>query len=693
MKQRKKVRAPTIRTETENSAPTASNATDTASEAVNHQGQSGMAMTRRTLAKASLAGAALAFLPLGRAWAQTATPEDQTIVGARIHPAIGIGRVGNSKEEYFLGPEVPGVFPDVSYKDSAGAVTRQAARFRVYGVNAAGDIVQELTSADADIEWTVHLAAKKASWYVWNVSQDIPEAGPTPLRNAHIEDRKSLIIDGGAQTVRARSNDNPTFEGSFMGAPLYLGELRTEDSGRLLVLGGRGRSFSPTNKPIQQEQLNNRQYGVGNAAGLKIDIPDTFGPSIDNDEWTDDMSDGPVDAKVVYQGQELPVEGAWAAILCPNYVPRDLYTFRTLWDVVTEAMMDEGLVDPPAEVSFRSHILPIFSRLTDMQWVNEGQYLEFGWGSPADFHATDLIKRLADPSPANAGFRRNLFQRFRNPKYTEYEAGKLPFLIGDNNTNPSSSPRQWLALLPSSYAYLGRWARGDFVNDLEQPSEPKNLSDVPVHLQGEALDRAALDMVEGDAFHPAPELQFIMRIPSMYRSAYRIKRTHYNRDDWGPEMNPRTALDPKGPLQGAGPGDITRWGGVPWQLDVSRCGGSYQEHVDMFGPSIWPMRAPNGILRESDYDIVMDKSRPLEERHAAFATRAQWLRVVREQDSVKTGDNAVNLWPKLGFILPRPGPGDDDGFPETLYVETGAEFGEPEDPVRDVSIWIQQHTS
>ena len=113
----------------------------------------------------------------------------------------------------------------------------------------------------------------------------------------------------------------------------------------------------------------------------------------------------------------------------------------------------------------------------------------------------------------------------------------------------------------------------------------------------------------------------------------------------------------------------------------------------MFGPAIWPMRAPNGILRESDYNVVMDKNRSLEERHAAFATRAEWLRVVREHDSVKTGDNAVNLWPKLGFILPREGPGGDEGFPDTIYVETGADFDEPEDSVRDVSIWIQQHTS
>ena len=340
-------------------------------------------------------------------------------------------------------------------KTALAPVSRQAARFRVYGVNAAGDIVKELTSDDADIEWTVHLAAKKASWYRWSISMDVPEAGSTPLRNPHITDRQSLVIDGGAQTIRAGATENPTFEGSFMGAPLYLGELRTEDSGRLLVLGGRGRSFSPTDTPIQQEDLDDPQFGISHADGLQIEVPDTFGPSINNNEWTDDMADGTVDAKVVHNGTDLPVEGAWVAVLCPNYVPRDLHTFRTLWDVITETMMDQGTIDRPTEVSFRSHILPIFVRLSDMQWVNEGQALEFGWGSPADFHSTDLINRLADASAANAGFRRNLFRRFRNPEYTEFEAGKLPFMIGDNNTNLSTSPRQWLALLPSWYENLG----------------------------------------------------------------------------------------------------------------------------------------------------------------------------------------------------------------------------------------------
>ena len=90
---------------------------------------------------------------------------DDKIVSAKIHPGIGVARLGNSVNEFIIGPEVP--FPRYlaagSYKDSTGAIKRQAARFRVYGYNAAGEVVRELTAADAEIRWNVHVANQKAA--------------------------------------------------------------------------------------------------------------------------------------------------------------------------------------------------------------------------------------------------------------------------------------------------------------------------------------------------------------------------------------------------------------------------------------------------------------------------------------------------------------------------------------------------
>src|SRR5581483_2471268 len=62
---------------------------------------------------------------------------DTTIVRAAIHPAIGVARVGDSQDEFFIGPEVsrPCIQPPGFYRDATGALKRQAARFRVYGLN------------------------------------------------------------------------------------------------------------------------------------------------------------------------------------------------------------------------------------------------------------------------------------------------------------------------------------------------------------------------------------------------------------------------------------------------------------------------------------------------------------------------------------------------------------------------------
>ena len=75
--------------------------------------------------------------------------------------------MGNSNSEYFIGPEVPypTADPPEGYKDSSGAIKRQAARFRVYGYNKSNEVISELNSENADIEWTVHVANKKAAWY------------------------------------------------------------------------------------------------------------------------------------------------------------------------------------------------------------------------------------------------------------------------------------------------------------------------------------------------------------------------------------------------------------------------------------------------------------------------------------------------------------------------------------------------
>ena len=71
----------------------------------------------------------------------------------KIHPAIGIARLGNSPTGFFIGPEKPDVHPrpQGGYKDAQHRIKRQAARFRLFGYDKNGKFVKEITSADAQI--------------------------------------------------------------------------------------------------------------------------------------------------------------------------------------------------------------------------------------------------------------------------------------------------------------------------------------------------------------------------------------------------------------------------------------------------------------------------------------------------------------------------------------------------------------
>ena len=88
------------------------------------------------------------------------------ITSCAIHPALGVAQIGRSPTDFYLAPEVPGGDANPgSFKDANGHTKREGARFRVYGYAADRSVVKELTLADADILWRVHVANRKAAWY------------------------------------------------------------------------------------------------------------------------------------------------------------------------------------------------------------------------------------------------------------------------------------------------------------------------------------------------------------------------------------------------------------------------------------------------------------------------------------------------------------------------------------------------
>jgi len=307
----------------------------------------------------------------------------------RIHPAIGIARLGNSPDSFYIAPEATGAPPIdcgpdgvpvtkdgaeqavTQYKDSSNRIRRQAARFRIYVYDDAnkegrelkiGDTVtaaqvkgtrrtgELLTGTLIDIRWTVYLANKKASWYEFKELEGEHGYPPAhPLRNADIQEasrRQKLIIDPGPRSVawaEPNSRKSSFAKGTAPGTPesfppddlnpnpiTTLGEListtGTDGHNRLLVLGGMGNSGSA-------------RQGLGEPSIQSF---------VNNDGWFDDESDGPVSATLVIQvttidgvpaqptmpAQGIPVdESAWVITGYPRYAPQ-IVDIVTLDDVV-----------------------------------------------------------------------------------------------------------------------------------------------------------------------------------------------------------------------------------------------------------------------------------------------------------------------------------------------------------------------
>jgi hypothetical protein len=599
---------------------------------------------------------------------------DKTITHAAIHPAIGIARLGGSKEfdGFFLGPQVPDepALGQGAYKDKHGALKRQAAGFRIYGYNAAGEVVAELTLDNATIEWTVELANKKAAWYQFQLALDIPEASaaatpPSARRNATVagSDRGKLAILPKPRAISGRDEHGPRYhfdDGHFFHLPVELGELRTDDDGRLHVLGGFGLSQSLSGTP-----------------------PTTFA---NNDGWHDDTSDGPVDAKVTLDGKQIPVEGAWIVVAPPNYAPA-LKTTRTLYDLLYDRMISWGLLTPPAQVSFERHIRPIFERLTGLQWVNRGFASWFGTGAPFDFEG--LLPRLADLSDGNIEFRQRMYSQFRVPQPTGQQLGKLlwPQFFGDaldslvtpSPQNPDSSkmvPDGLASLGPSQLLWLRKWADGKFVAAASLKPSPQSLTEVDVADQPAALDEAALAFCLADAFHPGCELTWPMRHHLLYSGPFRIKRRPASspEPDFGTVLTPTVAVSPTGPLAGATAGDLTRWMAVPWQTDTASCLSGYsffQSSPSL--PSFWPARVPNQVLREVEYDLLMDSTKSKAARLAAFHQRVDWLRAFGKTATTQM----ITKFNLLGIVEERSGPRDIPGVPSRVWVESKPDLKEP----------------
>jgi hypothetical protein len=593
--------------------------------------------------------------------------KDTRVVRAAIHPAIGVARVGNSPTDYFVGPEVTDPAPEKPgfYRDASGMLKRQAARFRLYGYNGAGEVVGELTADTADLRWTVHVANRKAAWYQWTMALDVPEAaGSTiPRRNANVtgDQRKGLVIDDGPKSITGKGASGPEyqFRGQFQQADVYLGEVRTDEAGRLLFLGGLGISASPTGSPI---------YNPAD--------PNAF---INADGWYDDMSDGPVTAAVTIEGRPIPVESGWVVTAPPNYGP-NVHGVRTLYDLLLDLYVRAGWLDTPREVSFRDDVYPILRRLNTLQWVNRGFATQFGHNGPNDFDDPEYVAKLARVPRVGevdlyGELRRQVFNSFRNPEGTDNNPLPWPWIYGDAmDVPPANTPRQNASVSTTQYLALMAWAAGNFVPHRGPAGNPPDAFEkVELQDQPAMLDRAALTFCLADAFHPGCEVTWPIRHLTLFHAPFRIRHRPPGtpEPDYGPTLTPAIALSLTGPLHEQGPGDLTRWMGLPWQADTGFCRSGYDTEYDPFVPTFWPARVPNQVLTEPNYRIVIDPHQPQERRLAAFTARMVWTDPLHGSTAGQM-EQMVRIFGSMGLVEVRDGVVNDPDFPATMMV---ASFG------------------
>lgn len=640
-----------------------------------------------------------------------------------IHPRIGVARLGNSPDDFYLAPERIGGLPiacDASgnpigdpsapervhqFKDSVGRVKRQAAKFRVF--ERAGGPLREVSLQDAGIErivWTVHIANKKPVWYTFSELLGDLEFGEdnsyarqhVPVNNPSVggEARQALIIDPGPRRIErpgervsiSRYNIPEDYaRGSF--PPLdaggsqieTLGELRMDAQGHLVALGGFG-----------------RVTGSG-------DITSFRGAA----GYWDDIADGYVLATLhLSNGERVEAEAAWLLVGSPKFAP-ELVNITTLHDTVYDVALRDMDADPAIysrdrrsaerfpthagytpldgfnpdyEVDYATQVRPIIERLQAYRWVADIPYLN-------DFAHPGFD--LSDASDGNAGNRRRYFDFFRvpvlprdyvdwidrvpngpNQLFSNEGIPLMPLNSGDNSVTNQGPIYKFETLSATQYFFLHQWAVGKF---RVGPAAPRPLA--------ERLDEAHLGNCVGAPFSPGIETTWIMRNAPLYRAPFHLKLAHHDDGDAALQAYYRqhglstTADEAEG--RGCEPGDLTKRMAIPWQADFQECtvqtpnitNPSINQFADGTGIEVpptfyvywWPPQSPMHVVNGdlSPQGQVLDAVVSGIDGQPVIPA-GQRVPYQRGIDSVAS---IIDNWSRLGFIINQ-GPDDYPYFVE-----------------------------
>ena len=422
------------------------------------------------------------------------------IKSIRIHPGIGLARMGDS-DEFFIGPEAPGVVADPgndgSYRDAGQRLKRQAQRYRVYAYDDKGAVIGEL-SAGSDLvqsmRWRVHVRNMKAANYAF---QGAYLFDPDKLRNPGIQpglppaQRDQLIIDAGVQAIATGQKDPVVLKGSiFTGIEkgelpgelryegfvpkdiskpvqvtykpahdIELGQLRLDDAGRLLFVASPGKGDCVTTPRVALSNPSEYHDAPNGPRGGTDPLTNQFA-YFNIPGWWDDTCGGEIDVTVTLkdgtvistrdgvkaaddEGQRNPERGAWIITAPPKYAPHMMHVVSIL-DRIYEAFPESNPTQGK-KTNFYRDIYPIFAKAVNYGWVSEEasgvaestKNLAHGPKQPGNLLSPGYITALADPGDTMKPLRQRIYGFMR------HASGPNSRLVDSLMPAPPQRPTSW----------------------------------------------------------------------------------------------------------------------------------------------------------------------------------------------------------------------------------------------------------
>ena len=490
----------------------------------------------------------------------------------RVHPAIGMARVGNS-EEYYIGPETIAGLPISSDKttmgglpikahtesetisnqdlrDKNGAMKRQAARFRIFqypkqetetypiGIGVEKEIRLGSTVEGkkvTDIIWTVHLANKKANCYILENpnlgAYDLIIAGYEngrlpPPRNLtegpklnNRERIQHLTIDPGPRAIKGTDIEGVNFdkatEASYWDSGIQIEtlphypKLFPEDSfPQLYCPVGPIDTLGELQTDKQGRLLVLGASGKACAWYQENGTPYPLNEDVDNDGWFDDTADGPVSAVLVFDDGTIQAVHGAWAVSTDPAYAPQIPNVVSLWDDIYNSWIRQ------------LHLCPnLFNheKFKDNKGYNPDYRPGFEDEIYPIFSATSLQRWIANLPPRAIAAHETVGKIQANDKAANTILSGLAYIRNPNNPAEANvgSPLMPFHLGDQGQPLLSPTFTQYFL--LQQWNTNKyHSTSAPKLGQGEYLDKAVLANCLGGRFSPGIDMTFIVRQPNLY---------------------------------------------------------------------------------------------------------------------------------------------------------------------------------